>query len=68
MLPIQIGAGCAGLARAVALAAGLRADNVLIVTYNAPGRAALVLSRRFGEPGLVLYPGARSWSGMTRGA
>ena len=91
VLPIQIGAGCAGLARAVALAAGLRADNVLIVTYNAPSRvtgdlaggvnplylgndvhplgrslwasagifsdgaAALVLSRRFGEPGLVLY-------------
>lgn len=34
--PIQIGAGCAGVVRAVQIAAGLRAENTLVITYNAP--------------------------------
>jgi 3-oxoacyl-[acyl-carrier-protein] synthase-3 len=33
--PIQMGAGCAGFARACAVAAKLAADNVLVVTYSA---------------------------------
>jgi 3-oxoacyl-[acyl-carrier-protein] synthase III len=38
VVPIQIGAGCAGLARAAALAARLNSRRALIVTYNAPSR------------------------------
>ncbi|GIF19619.1 3-oxoacyl-[acyl-carrier-protein] synthase-3 [Actinoplanes tereljensis] len=38
VVPIQIGAGCAGLARAAALAARMNSRNALIVTYNAPSR------------------------------
>lgn len=38
VVPIQIGAGCAGLARAAALAARLTAKNALVITYNAPSR------------------------------
>ncbi|AGZ38992.1 3-oxoacyl-[acyl-carrier-protein] synthase III C-terminal domain-containing protein [Actinoplanes friuliensis] len=38
VVPVQIGAGCAGLARAAALAGQLAAENVLVVTYNAPSR------------------------------
>jgi 3-oxoacyl-[acyl-carrier-protein] synthase III len=38
VVPIQIGAGCAGLARAAALAAKLSASNLLVVTYNTPSR------------------------------
>ncbi|MBB5874160.1 3-oxoacyl-[acyl-carrier-protein] synthase-3 [Allocatelliglobosispora scoriae] len=38
VVPVQIGAGCAGLARAAALAARVDASNVLVVTYNAPSR------------------------------
>ena len=38
VVPIQIGAGCAGLARAAALAARLNSQHALIVTYNAPSR------------------------------
>ncbi len=34
--PIQIGAGCAGMARAVQIAAKLLAKNILIISYNAP--------------------------------
>lgn len=34
VVPIQLNAGCAGLARAFAAAARLRADRVLIVTYQ----------------------------------
>ena len=36
--PIQMGAGCAGLARAVALAAQISASNILVITYNSPSR------------------------------
>lgn len=35
VVPIQLGAGCAGFARAAALAAKLTAKNVLVITYNA---------------------------------
>ena len=38
VVPIQIGAGCAGLARAAALAAQLSASNLLVITYNTPSR------------------------------
>ncbi|GAA2648603.1 3-oxoacyl-[acyl-carrier-protein] synthase III C-terminal domain-containing protein [Paractinoplanes durhamensis] len=38
VVPIQIGAGCAGLARAAALAARMNSRHALIVTYNAPSR------------------------------
>ncbi|GIM96059.1 3-oxoacyl-[acyl-carrier-protein] synthase III C-terminal domain-containing protein [Paractinoplanes toevensis] len=38
VVPIQIGAGCAGLARAAALAARMNSRHTLIVTYNAPSR------------------------------
>jgi len=38
VVPIQIGAGCAGLARAAALAARLSSRNALVITYNAPSR------------------------------
>ncbi|GAA1862080.1 3-oxoacyl-[acyl-carrier-protein] synthase III C-terminal domain-containing protein [Asanoa iriomotensis] len=38
VVPVQIGAGCAGLARAAALAARLAARHALVVTYNAPSR------------------------------
>ena len=38
VVPLQIGAGCAGLARAAALAGQLTAENVLVITYNAPSR------------------------------
>src|SRR5258708_25728472 len=38
VVPIQVGAGCAGLARAAALAAQLSASNVLVITYNTPSR------------------------------
>jgi 3-oxoacyl-[acyl-carrier-protein] synthase III len=34
VVPIQLSAGCAGIARAVAAAAMLNVNNVLIVTYN----------------------------------
>jgi 3-oxoacyl-[acyl-carrier-protein] synthase-3 len=34
--PIQIGAGCAGMARAVQIAARLNVENTLIITYNLP--------------------------------
>jgi 3-oxoacyl-[acyl-carrier-protein] synthase-3 len=34
--PIQLGAGCAGLARAAAVAARLQAEKVLIITYSLP--------------------------------
>ncbi len=34
--PLQISAGCAGVARAAQLAARLDAENVLILTYNLP--------------------------------
>jgi len=34
--PIQLGAGCAGLARAATVAARLRATNVLVITYSLP--------------------------------
>ncbi len=36
VVPIQLGAGCAGLARAMAIAARLDAQNVLIIAYNVP--------------------------------
>jgi 3-oxoacyl-[acyl-carrier-protein] synthase III len=38
VVPIQIGAGCAGLARAAALAARMSSRNALVITYNAPSR------------------------------
>ena len=38
VVPVQIGAGCAGLARAAALAARLSAAHVLVITYNTPSR------------------------------
>jgi 3-oxoacyl-[acyl-carrier-protein] synthase III len=38
VVPIQIGAGCAGLARAAALAARMNSRHALVVTYNAPSR------------------------------
>lgn len=38
VIPVQIGAGCAGLARAAALAARMDARQALIITYNAPSR------------------------------
>lgn len=36
VVPIQLGAGCAGLARAIGIASQLQANNVLIVSYNVP--------------------------------
>lgn len=36
IVPIQIGAGCAGMARAMAIVSQLNAENVLVVTYNLP--------------------------------
>ena len=44
VVPIQIGAGCAGLARAAALAARLSAARILVITYNAPSRVTGDLS------------------------
>ncbi len=38
VVPIQIGAGCAGLARAAALASRMSSQNALVITYNAPSR------------------------------
>ena len=38
VVPVQIGAGCAGLARAAALAARMDSRHALIITYNAPSR------------------------------
>jgi 3-oxoacyl-[acyl-carrier-protein] synthase III len=38
VVPVQAGAGCAGLARAAAIAARLSAAHVLVVTYNTPSR------------------------------
>jgi 3-oxoacyl-[acyl-carrier-protein] synthase III len=38
VVPVQIGAGCAGLARAAALAARMNSRNALVITYNAPSR------------------------------
>ncbi len=38
ILPLQLGSGCAGLARAAALVAQLRAKRALIVSYNVPSR------------------------------
>jgi 3-oxoacyl-[acyl-carrier-protein] synthase-3 len=40
VVPLQLGAGCAGLARAMAAAAMLDVDNVLIVTYSIPSQLA----------------------------
>lgn len=40
VIPTQMAAGCAGLARAIALAARTDAERVLIVTYTVPSRAA----------------------------
>jgi 3-oxoacyl-[acyl-carrier-protein] synthase-3 len=34
--PLQLGAGCAGLARAAAIAARLQAERALIITYSLP--------------------------------
>lgn len=36
VVPIQLGAGCAGLARAMGVAAQLDARNLLIIAYNLP--------------------------------
>ena len=44
VIPMQVGAGCAGLARAAAIAARLDARHVLVVTYNAPSRVTGDLS------------------------
>ena len=34
--PVQLGAGCAGLARAAAVAARMQAERVLVITYSLP--------------------------------
>ncbi|MFE6229426.1 MULTISPECIES: 3-oxoacyl-[acyl-carrier-protein] synthase III C-terminal domain-containing protein [unclassified Streptomyces] len=36
--PLQLGAGCAGLARAAALVAGLAAERALVIAYSVPSR------------------------------
>ncbi|MGX8909621.1 3-oxoacyl-[acyl-carrier-protein] synthase III C-terminal domain-containing protein [Streptomyces netropsis] len=38
VLPLQLGAGCAGLARAAALVAQLRAERALVISYNVTSR------------------------------
>ncbi|MEV7723700.1 3-oxoacyl-[acyl-carrier-protein] synthase III C-terminal domain-containing protein [Streptomyces sp. NPDC087917] len=38
VLPLQLGAGCAGLARAAALVAGLNTERALVIAYSVPNR------------------------------
>ncbi|MEV6951111.1 3-oxoacyl-[acyl-carrier-protein] synthase III C-terminal domain-containing protein [Streptomyces sp. NPDC051183] len=38
VLPLQLGAGCGGLARAAALVARLRAERALVISYNIASR------------------------------
>ncbi|MGW3408158.1 3-oxoacyl-[acyl-carrier-protein] synthase III C-terminal domain-containing protein [Streptomyces sp. NPDC000888] len=48
VLPLQLGAGCAGLARAAALVAQLATERALVIAYSVPSRIS------FDEDGVML--------------